>query len=595
MMTVAITCGRSGEGLMIRAAFLIGLLSMASSAATPQERLTKGGVRPGEDTLMLYYSNDPNTINPITASDTVSEAFMRWVVESLADRQFDNPDAWEPSLAESWTFDEKSLEYTIRLRKGVFWHASKFPDGSPIPPREFTADDVKFTFDCIVNRHVAAAHIRSYYEDPEAKEESERIKIRVSVEDRYTVKVRWAKPYFLSDEFTLGIPVIPKHVYSVDEKGEPISLDIMSEEFARGFNNHWHNSMLCGTGPMTFGQWRKNDRLELSRNPKYWGKPFYFSKVVFRNIPNPNTSLQMLLNGELDSAAIAEKMLYVQTRRERAVTEGKVKLIDYDYPGYRYLGWNQKREIFKDKAVRKALAHAIPVDKIIDKVLYGLATRLTGPFLPGSSSYNDSLKLIPYYPDKARAMLEEAGWRDTNGNGIRDKTIGGKLFELRFDLMIYADSPMYKTIAEVIKEDFRQVGADVQISPLKWALMLEKLDKKEFDASLLGWALGWKQDPFQIFHGSQAEVPDSSNSVGYKNPQVDRLIETLRVTFDQAKQRELYHRIHELIYEDQPYAFLFCDRATGGHLSRIKNVKSYRIRPCLDHREWFSTPEEARR
>jgi ABC-type transport system substrate-binding protein len=580
---------------MNRVAPVLTLLPFLCGPAASQETLTRGGVKPGEDTLRLYYPNDPNTINPITASDTVSEAFMRWVVDALADPRFENPDEYEPALAESWQFDEKTLEYTIRLRKGVMWHPTRFPDGTPIPPREFTSADVKFTFDCIINRHVDAAHLRSYYEDPDAREESEKIKIRVAVVDPHTVKVRWTKPYFLSDSFTLNIQIIPKHVFSVDEKGEPISLDILSEEFAKGFNNHWHSSMMCGTGPMMFGQWKKNDRLELARNPKYWGKPFYFSKVVFRNIPNSNTSLQMLLNGELDSAAIPEKILYVQTREDKAVKDGKVRLIDYDYPGYRYLGWNQKREIFKDRAVRTAFAHAIPLDKIIDKVLLGLARRSTGPFLPGSTACDASIQPIPYDPEKAKKILDEAGWKDTNSNGVRDKSIGGKTYELKFDLMIYADSPMYKTIAEIIKEEFRQVGADVQISPLKWALMLEKLDKKEFDASLLGWAMSWRQDPFQIFHGSQADVPSSSNSIGYKNPEVDRRIETLRVTFDPAKQKELYHGIHRILYEDQPYAFLFCDRATGGHLARIRNVKFYKIRPCLDHREWISTPEEARR
>jgi len=574
---------------------ILGALLAVPAPVFPQEPLTRGGVKPGEDTLMLAYPNDPNTINPVTASDTVSEAFMRWVVEPLADPKFSNPDELEPALAERWEFDEKNLEYTIRLRKGVSWHPTKFPDGTPIPPRECTAADVKFTFDCILNRHVDAAALRSYYEDPEAREESERIKIRVSVLDPYTLRVKWTKPYFLSDLFTLGIPVIPRHVYSVDEKGEPISLDFLSEEFARGFNNHWHNSLLCGTGPLRFVLWKKNERLELARNPSYWGSPFYFSRVVFRNIPNPNTSLQMLLNRELDSAGIAEKMLYVQTRQEDAVRAGRVRLVEYDYPGYRYLGWNQKREIFRDRSVRTALALAVPVDQIIDKILYGLASRITGPFLPGSTACDDSLLPLPYDPARAVRLLEEAGWRDSNGNGIRDKTIGGKLIEFRFDLMIYADSPMYKTIAEVIKEEFRQIGVDVQISPLKWALMLEKLDRKEFDACLLGWAMSWKQDPFQIFHGSQADVPSSSNYIGYRNPELDRLIESLRVTFDHDRQRALYHRIHRILYEDQPYAFLFCDKATGGLHARLRNVKFYRIRPCLDHREWFALPEEARR
>ena len=572
-----------------------GLALLLAASLLPADDATRGGVKAGTDTLMLFYPNDPNTVNPITGNDTVSEDFQRWVVDDLADRKFSNPDELEPVLAEKWDFDEKNLEYTIHLRKGVKWQPSKFPDGTPIPSREFTSADVKFSFDCIINKNVDSASLRSYYEDPDAKDESEKIKIRVTVVDKYTVKVKWTKPYFQADEFTLGIPIIPKHVYSVDAKGEALSLDFLSEEFAKGFNDHWANSILVGTGPMMFSKWTKNDRLELSRNPDYWGKPFYFNKVVFRNIPNPNTSLEMMLNGELDWAGISDKNLYVQTKEKAQVKEGKVKLAEYDYPGYRYIGWNFKREIFKERAVRTALAHAIPVQKIIDKVLFGLGKPLSGPFLPGSTNYNNDLAPIPYDPEKARKMLEEAGWKDSNNNGVRDKTINGKLFELQFDFMIYADAPMYKTIAEIVKEEFRQIGVNVQISPVKWALMLEKLHKKEFDACMLGWAMSWKQDLFQIWHSSQAEVPESSNAIGYKNADLDKLIDQLRVTFDEAKQREMYHKMHKILYDDQPYAFLFVDKQTGGYLSRIQNVMYYKIRPCKDHREWFAPPGSPRK
>jgi ABC-type transport system substrate-binding protein len=173
--------------------------------------------------------------------------------------------------------------------------------------------------------------------------------------------------------------------------------------------------------------------------------------------------------------------------------------------------------------------------------------------------------------------------------------INGKLFELKFDFMIYADAPMYKTIAEILKEEYRQIGVDVQISPAKWALMLEKLHKKEFDACMLGWAMSWKQDLYQIWHSSQAEVPESSNAIGYKSPELDKLIEEMRVTFDPELQKTLYHRMHKILYEDQPYAFLFVDKATSGHLSRINNVKFFRIRPCLDEAEWFAPAGDARK
>ncbi|HZE96414.1 MAG TPA: ABC transporter substrate-binding protein [Planctomycetota bacterium] len=565
-------------------------------AAVPGDDTTRAGVKPSaSDTLMLYYPNDPNTINPILSSDTVSEDFQRWVIDTLAESKFSNPDEWEPSLAENWEFDEKALEYTIHLRKGVKWNASRFPDGTPIPAKEFTAADVKFTYDVVLNENVDAASYRSYYEDPEAKTKEDKYKVKVSVVDPYTVKIKWSKPYFMADEWSLGLPLLPKHIYSVDAKGEPISNDISGEEFAKGFNDHWANSLLIGTGPMMFSSWKKNERLELIRNPDYWGKPFYFNKVVFRNIPNSNTSLEMTLNGELDWSVIAEKSLYVQTLEKPQVKEGKATTTQFDYPGYRYIGWNMKREIFKEKAVRTALAYAIPVQKIIDKVLYGLGTRLSGPFLPTSSSSDPALQPLPFDPDKARALLDGAGWKDTNNNGIRDKTINGKLFELKFDLMIYADTAMYRTIAEVVQQEFRQIGVDVQISPVKWALMLEKLHKKEFDACMLGWALSWKSDLYQIWHSSQADVMESSNAIGYKNPDLDKLIEELRITMDTTKQKQLYRQMHKLLYDDQPYAFLFVDKRTAVFNSRIENVNYYKIRPCVDEREWKAPAARARR
>ncbi len=161
----------------------------------------------------------------------------------------------------------------------------------------------------------------------------------------------------------------------------------------------------------------------------------------------------------------------------------------------------------------------------------------------------------------------------------------------RFDLMIYSDAPSYRTIAEIIKESCRKIGVEVLISPAKWALMLQKLNKKEFDAAMLGWALPWKVDPFQVFHGSQADVPDSSNHTAYRNPEVDKLIDQLRVTLSHDRQMELYHQIHRIIFDDQPCAFLFIDKATRGFHARIENVGFYKIRPGLDVREWYaSTP-----
>ncbi len=572
-----------------------GEAAAAAPALAGRPELTLSGVKPSaNDTLLFSYPDDPDTLNVVTSHDTTSQEFQSSVYEPLASRKPGNPDEFEPVLAESWEFDPANLEYTIHLRKGVKWHPMKLPSGKELPTKEFTARDVKFTFDCILNPNVEAASLRSYFEDPDAKEESERYKIKVTVVDDYTVKVRWTKPYFMAEEFTLGVAVLPRHVYSVDANGEPISFDFGSKEFADGFNNHWANTQMCGTGQLIFQDWKKGDGVTLVRNPDYWGEPFYFDRMVYRYVSNPNTEKQLVLQNELDWSIIREKDQYVQMADHPNVKDGKVALDEFSYPAYRYVGYNEARDLFKDKRVRWAISHAIPVDQIIDKVYHGLAERLTGPFLPGSSGYDSSLEPVPFDLDKARKLLDEAGWTDSDGDGVRDKEIDGKRVKAEFDLIIFSESPQFLTIAEIMKENCRQIGIDVRISPTKWALMLQKLRKKEYDASILGWALGWKGDPFQLWHGSQADTPDSSNSIGYKNPEVDRLIEQLRVTMDPEEQSKLFRQIHRLIYDDQPYTFLFQEKRTAARDGRLQNVKFYKIRPGYDLREWSSSSPRER-
>ena len=563
-----------------------------SGSKSDELKLTAGGKPPAKsDLLLLYYPDDPDTLNLVTSSDNIGDELHEYVYEFLAKRNFADPEKWEPALAESWEFDADTLTFTFQLRKGVYWHPMKFPSGKDLPRTEFTSADVKFTFDCILNEGIDAAALRSYYSKRDAKESEEKARIKITIVDKYKVKIQWLEPYFLAKEFTLGgTRIMPRHVYSVDANGEPISLDFRnSKEFAEALNSHWANTRMCGTGPLIFEEWKKEDRTSMVRNEDYWGKPFYFDKVLFRYISNPQTAVQQVLQGEQDWALFPEKDQYVQTLEHANVQSGKVKLAAFDYPGYRYMGFNVKRDLFADKRVRSAISHAVPVDEIIEKIYFGLAKRLSGPFLPGSTSNDESIPFIAYDLDKAKRLLDEAGWKDTDENGIRDKQVAGKNVEATFDLMIYGESPQYQRIAEIVKENCRRIGIEVKITPTQWALMLQNLRKKEFDATILGWVMEYKSDPYQVWHGSQADLPESSNHCGYRNPELDKLIDELRVTLDEDKQRALFHKIHRVIYDDQPCTFLFMDKRTTGYDARLENIAFYKIRPGYDVREWSSS------
>jgi peptide/nickel transport system substrate-binding protein len=229
------------------------------------------------------------------------------------------------------------------------------------------------------------------------------------------------------------------------------------------------------------------------------------------------------------------------------------------------------------------------VDQIIETIYHGLAAPIHGPFVPGSPNADPTLKPLDFNLDEARRLLDDAGWKLKPGESIRTKMINGVEEQAKFDLMIYNSQATYESIATILKNNCRQIGILMQITPAAWSLLIDKLNNKSFDACMLGWAMAWKDDPFQIWHSSQADVLHTSNSIGFRNPEVDKLIDELRRTMDPVKQIELYHQFDDIIYKDQPYTFLFVDKQTSGYDARMQNVKFYQLRPCIDTREWFSS------
>jgi ABC-type transport system substrate-binding protein len=537
------------------------------------------------DVLRVSYSSDPDTLNPLCAGDATSGFVQGFVYEPLAKRNMAEPDEFVPMLAEKWEFDREKLELLVHLRRGVLWHPVTLPDGTVLPERELTTRDVQFTFDSLLNPHIPATG-RADFEDVEARDPAERYKIRVETIDPYTFKVRWTTPYFAAVESTLTVPIIPRHVFSVDEHGDLISLDFSSREFAEAFVHHWASTRMFGTGPLLFDDWNRGDRLTLKRNPNYWGTPFHFNRLVFRCEPNNYTVVQKLLQNELDWADIGDKNLYLQNLHHPNVEAGQVCLQTYDYNGYRYVGYNQRRPFLRDKRVRRALTQAIPIRQIIDVVYEGLATQVTGPFLLAGKAYNHDVRPLPFDLAAAARLLEESGWRDTNQNGVRDRVVDGSPVEAVVALLIAANTPIDLTVAQIIQSNWRRIGVRLDITPVQHALMTQRMRSKDFDALLGGWSLAWQPDPYQTWYGGNAELADTPNVIGYRNPEVDRLVTELRVTLDRDKQIEIYHRVHALIYDDQPYTFLFSEKLSCGYDARLQNVRFYRVNPCIDFCEW---------
>jgi peptide/nickel transport system substrate-binding protein len=411
-------------------------------------------------------------------------------------------------LAESWEVKRgQEPEITFRLRKGVLWH-----DG-----REFTAHDVKFTYDKIMDEKTNTVRRSSY----------ELVK-KAEMPDPYTFRVTYQQPFSPGLE-TWSMGIIPKHLLE--------KVDINTAPF---------NRKPVGTGPFRFVEWVSDEKIVVEANPQYFqGRP-RLERIIYRILPEPALNEMEIMTRGVDSSSLfpfefkrISEIPYLKTYSQPSL-------------GYTYLGYNLKNPLFQDRRVRQAFTHAINRKEIVQYVLYGLGTVATGPF-PNHLWYaNPHVKPIPYDPQKARTLLAEAGWKDTDGDGILDKD--GNPF--RFKLITNSGNETRRDVGVLVQRQLREIGIDVKFEFYEWSVFLKDfINARHFDACILGWGLSVDPDAYEIWHSSQIEK--GFNFVSYRNSEVDRLWEEGRREYDTEKRKQIYWRIHELIAEDQPYTFLY--------------------------------------
>ena len=482
------------------------------------------------DWLIYHLSAEPATLNPITATDAYEGTVNNGkIYETLVQRNNETLEL-EPLLAESWEISEDKLKYTFKIREGVKWH-----DGTP-----FTSQDVVFSYKTIMNPKVDTPQLRSYFQE-----------IRnVKAIDDLTVEFTYARPYFLALEFCGGMPIVPKHIF---DEGD--------------FNTNPAGRAPIGTGPYKFVRWTTGRDIVVEKNPDYWGEKPNLNKIIFKIITDQTVAFQVLKRKDLDVSALTP----IQWERQTGspAFEESFDKLSYFAPNYSYIGWNSKRPFFADKQVRTAMTHLVNRELILDKILYNLGAIITNPFYINSPQYDKSIKPLDYNPEKAEELLQEAGWVDHDGDGIRDKD--GVKFE--FEFLIPGGSETGEKIATILKEELDNMGIQMDIRKTEWAVFTTRLAERNFDAVTLAWSMGAESDPYQIWSSSQAE--SGSNFIGFKNEEADKLLEKARTEFDREKRNELYTKFSEIVHEEQPYTFLFCRKSTVAVNKRFENVVVY--------------------
>jgi peptide/nickel transport system substrate-binding protein len=255
--------------------------------------------------------------------------------------------------------------------------------------------------------------------------------------------------------------------------------------------------------------------------------------------------------------------------------------------GYNYIGWNEARAFFKDRRVRLAMTYSVNRPAIVEYIQKGYGKVITGPFYIYGKQNDPNIKPWPFDLEKAKQLLDEAGWIDHDGDGIRDKD--GVTF--RFKLSYPSGSETAERIIKMIKDDTARIGVDVIPDPVEWSIFLERLNRGDFDAAFSGWGGTIESDPYQIFHSSQIQNR-GNNRVGFSNAEADKLMEEARRTLDPDKRYELYHQFDRVIHEEQPYTFLVTRPSYTLLDKRFENAKVHKL--GIDFLEWYVPKDKQR-
>ena len=233
------------------------------------------------------------------------------------------------------------------------------------------------------------------------------------------------------------------------------------------------------------------------------------------------------------------------------------------------------------------MSHAFNAQLLIDDVFLGLGERTTGPMPTVQPYYDRSLEPYAFDLERAKALLDEAGWSDSDGDGIRDEEVDGVRIPFDFKLVVFGSSNEYKTVGNIFKKDLAKIGIKMNVAPMEWANLLKKVDAREFDEVTLAWISGPPVDFRQIWHSSQADLPKGSNRVGFRNAEADKIIEALETEFDEGRRKELAHQFHKLLYDEQPYTFFYTRKSVVFWQKELKNVWFQLVRPHVNHRPFY--------
>ncbi|MEW6469822.1 MAG: ABC transporter substrate-binding protein [Bacteroidota bacterium] len=542
---------------------------------------------PKKNEVKVHELSDAEMLNPICYTDASAGYILPNIFQSLLAIDFKTLEL-VPVLAQSRPLIEKieggKLKITYSIRKEAKWD-----NGTPVTPK-----DVEFTIKVIKNPKVNNQHVKPYYEF---------IEDFVHYPDdpqKFTLLCK--ETYILAEASSGDYGILP--IYAYDPKGlmsdftipqlnsekDKLANDPKINEFATDFNSEKRQrekDFIIGSGAYKLESWTTGQQIVLEKKKDWWGDALKevnsrfqanATKLVYKTINDMTSAIVALKAGNVDVMYGIKPKDFVDLPNSDKIKENFV-LHTPPQLAYLYFGINLKNPKFGDKKTRQALAYLVDADKMIQTVYYGLAERVVGFIHPSNKkNLNTDLKPRPFDPEKAKQLLAEAGWKDSNGDGTLDNTINGKREDFSIIFSINQGNDMRKAMALMFQEEARKVGIKVDVVPQDWAVFLDNLKNHNFEMYCGSWiGTPTPNDPKQIYH-SESSL-NGSNYVSFGTPESDAVIDSIRVELDEDKRAALYKKLQAILYDEVSYIYLFAPTERIAIHKRFSNAETSVMRP----------------
>ncbi|EHK2442115.1 ABC transporter substrate-binding protein [Clostridium perfringens] len=488
------------------------------------------------DTLIVGTTDPKGEFVPIYSSTL----YDSWVNNLIFDGLISNNEKGEPvpNVAESYEVSEDGKTYTFKLNKGI-----KFTNG-----QELTAKDVAFTFTSICDpgydgpRMDAVNNLVGYEEYNKGDAKSVE---GIKVIDDYTISFT-NKNVDAAGIWNFSYGIMPESVYKFEKGNFQAVKDKLLEP--------------VGSGAYKFVHFKPGQEVKFEKNPDYWkGEPKI--PYIVMKVTNAQTLLQELMAGTVDIDRVGAKPENIDPLKQA----GFLNLDLYMQNGYGYIGLNYGSDKVKDPKVRQALLYGLNRDGFMQSYYQGYGQVYNSHILPTSWAYNPDVPKYEYNPEKANQLLDEAGWKDTNGNGVRDKDG----VELELQWLTYTGSKYVDALIPIVQQSWEQIGVKVTPELMEFGTMMDKVNNREYDIFNGAWNLSIDPDPSGIFAISQ-DVPGGFNNIGWRNEEADKLLKEGKGTTNQEERKKAYAEWQLKFSEDVPYILLGNAQEMFASNSRVK-------------------------